>query len=73
MTSTVSLSINSQIVPFYSSERTLEEIAKKFSIGKTTLRNKSMTYKEIRQVYGVALNTVMYHLRKLENKRSCDA
>ena len=32
------------------------------------MRKKGMTYKEIGQVYGVAPNTVMYHLRKLENK-----
>lgn len=37
------------------------------------MRRKGMTYKEIGQVYGVAPNTVMYRLRKLENKRSCNA
>lgn len=37
------------------------------------MRKKGMTYKEIGQVYGVAPNTVMYRLRKLENKRSCNA
>ena len=37
------------------------------------MRQKGMTYKEIGQEYGVAPNTVMYRLRKLENKRSCNA
>ena len=37
------------------------------------IRKKGMPYKEIGQVYGIALNTVMYRLRKLENKRSCNA
>ena len=37
------------------------------------MRKKGMTYKEIGQFFGVAPNTVMYRLRKLENKRSCDA
>ena len=37
------------------------------------MRNKGMTYKEISQVYGVAPNTVMYRLRKLETERSCNA
>ena len=37
------------------------------------MRKKGKTLKEIGQVYGVAPNTVMYRLRKLENKRSCNA
>ena len=32
------------------------------------MRKKGMTYKEIGQVFGVAPNTVMYRLRKLEDK-----
>ena len=37
------------------------------------MRKKGMTLKEIGQAFGVAPNTVMYRLRKLENKRSCNA
>ena len=37
------------------------------------MRKKGMTYKEIGQVYGVSPNTVINHLRKLENKRSHNA
>ena len=37
------------------------------------MREKGMTLKEIGQVYGVAPNTVMYRLRKIENKRSSNA
>lgn len=37
------------------------------------MRKRGMTYKEIGQFLGVAPNTVMYRLRKLENKRSCNA
>lgn len=37
------------------------------------MRRKGMTYKEIGQVFGVAPNTIMYRLRKLENKGNCNA
>lgn len=37
------------------------------------MREKGLTFKEIGQYFGVAPNTVMYRLRKLENKRSCNA
>lgn len=37
------------------------------------MREKGLTFKEIGQSFGVAPNTVMYRLRKLENKRSCNA
>jgi len=37
------------------------------------MRKKGMTYKEIAQMYGVAPNTVMYRLRKLESQRRCNA
>ena len=37
------------------------------------MRKKGMTLKEIGQAFGVAPNTVMYRLRKLEKKRSCNA
>ena len=34
------------------------------------MRKKGMTYKEIAKICGVTPNTIMYRLRKLENKRS---
>lgn len=37
------------------------------------MRKKGMTYKEIGQFFGVAPNTDMYRLRKLENKENCNA
>ena len=37
------------------------------------MREKGLTFKEIGQAFGVAPNTVMYRLRKLESKRSCNA
>lgn len=37
------------------------------------MRENGMTLKEIGQVYGVAPNTIMYRLRKIENKRSSNA
>lgn len=37
------------------------------------MRKKGMTFKEISKSFGVAPNTVMYRLRKLETERSCNA